>query len=139
MTDPDDPADFANRFIAAQHALDRDGAAAVDAMVGLFGDAATISNAALKLAGTERHGRDGARAFWSDYCRALQGAETEFHAVTTGDGGAVGLFWTTRLARDGQAPMEYDGATWLSLDADGLVGRLQGYYDTRALVPSKPG
>ncbi len=129
---------FAHRFIAAQHALDNDGEAAVDAMLELFGPASTLGNSALKLAGAERRGQEGARSFWSDYCKALHGAETEFHAVTTGDD-AVGLFWTTRLSRDGAEATEYDGATWLRLGEDGLIAHLHGYYDTRALAsPARP-
>ena len=133
----DDP--LARRFIDALHALERDGPDAVDAMAALFGDEATIANAALDLAGAERTGVAGVRAFWTDYCHSLAGASTSFHAVTA-SATAVGLFWTTGLANaPGGAPSEYPGATLLSRAAGSdRIDAMRGYYDTRALSTKSP-
>ena len=137
MNTPDIAQDIARRFIESLHVLEREGERGLDPMLALFADTATISNAALDLSGEERRGREGVRAFWSDYARSLRGAATHFHAVTQG-AGAVGLFWTTRMAsadgHDADAP-RYEGATLLRLDPAGTrIVAMRGYYDTRALT-----
>lgn len=145
MTDDtmtDDTMALAERFTDALHALDKD-ADALDDMVALFAEDATLENAALDLEGETREGTDGARAFWDTYRKQFARAETTFHHVTAGDGGeaggpAAGLFWTTRgESPDGQS-LDYHGATLLAFDGDGKVKRFRGYYDTRQLEMEKP-
>lgn len=123
---------LARRFVEALHALDAEGEAAVEAMTALFADEATVTNAALRRAGTERRGRDAVRTFWTDYAHTFREARTEFRAVTTG-GDAIGLFWTTR-GRDAQGePIEYDGASLLLLDGQGRIATFSGYFDPENL------
>lgn len=128
----------ARRFIEALQALERDGEPRVEAMVALFGEGATLTNAALKQAGAVRQGRDGARAFWSEYARTFLGARTTFAQVTHSDR-AIGLFWSTSGpetdSRGGKvAALDYDGATLIELDEAGAIAHFHGYYDTRELT-----
>ena len=133
----DDTTALAERFTEALHALDAD-AGALDEMVALFAENATLENAALDLNGETREGTDGARAFWGAYRDQFETAETEFHRVTVGDGDdgggrSAGLFWTTRGKAPGGESLDYHGATLLVFDGEGKVERFRGYYDTRQL------
>lgn len=124
--------DLAQTFIDALHTLEQGSVDDVDALVALFSDDARLINAALKLAGDERRGQDGARSFWQEYRRTFGEAYSEFFQVTTSDD-AAGLFWTTKgTGNDGQ-PMEYDGVSLLVFDDQGKIARFRGYYDTREL------
>lgn len=132
----EDLAAIGQRFIEALRRVEsgEDGAAA--AMAELFSDDARITNAALRLAGREHQGREGAKIFWEEYQRSIGRARSNFLRVTTGDR-AVGLFWKTALEGEGDAEAGgYDGATLLMLDDDGRIRRFHGYYDTRQLVSS---
>jgi ketosteroid isomerase-like protein len=123
---------LAQQFIDALHSLEEGNAQDADQLVGLFSDDARITNAALKLAGQERTGQDGARQFWSEYRRTFGEAYSEFYQVTVNDE-AAGLFWTTKgTGNDGQ-PMEYDGVSLLVFDDNGKIKLFRGYYDTREL------
>jgi ketosteroid isomerase-like protein len=125
--------DLARQFAEALHAVDRRDEGAVDQMTALFSSRARLVNAALKLAGEERTGREGARAFWEQYQGSFQEAGTEFFQLTGGEQ-AAGLFWTTRGRDAAGAPLEYDGVTLLTFDQDGKIELLRGYYDTRELT-----
>jgi hypothetical protein len=109
-------------------------------MVELFDDAATLANPALEQAGSERHGRDGARTFWRHYADAFAGASTEFGHVMLGDH-AIGLFWTTTggSAPAGGRPLAYAGATLIEHDGAGAITGFRGYYDTQALTITGEG
>ena len=133
MTD-DTGKDLAHRFIEALRGIEREGQGAVEAMVSLFGEAATLTNPALEQTRGERRGREGARTFWSAYADAFAGATTEFGHVTIG-GNAIGLFWTTRGGSPdpGVEPLSYAGATLVEHDAAGVITGFRGYYDTQAL------
>lgn len=122
----------AQQFIDALHTLEHGSADDVDALVALFSDDARLVNAALKLAGQERNGQDGARQFWSEYRRTFGDAYSEFFQITANDESA-GLFWTTKgTGNDGQ-PMEYDGVSLLVFNDEGKITLFRGYYDTREL------
>lgn len=124
--------DLAQQFIDALHTLEQGGPDDVDALVVMFSDEARLVNAALKLAGEERHGQDGARQFWTEYRRTFGEARSEFFQVTANEQSA-GLFWTTKgTGNDGQ-PMEYDGVSLLVFDDAGKITLFRGYYDTREL------
>lgn len=124
--------ELAQTFIDALHALEHGSESDVDGIVALYADDARLTNAALRLAGEERHGTDGARQFWSEYRRTFGEAFSEFFKVTAGDD-AAGLFWTTNgTGNDGQA-MEYDGSSLLVFNDDGKITLFRGYYDTREL------
>jgi hypothetical protein len=131
--------DLAERFIAALHAIEAEGATAVESMTALFTDTARLANPALAQTGQERTGREGARMFWNSYADAFHGASTEFGHVTFGEG-VVGLFWTTD---GGTAPgggsLSYVGATLLEHDAAGAITGFRGYYDTQALKATAGG
>ena len=136
----DDTTSLAKRFTDALHALDAD-AGALDDMVALFAEGATLENAAPDPEGETREGTDGARAFWDAYRKQFAKAETEFHRVTVGDedgadGRSAGLFWTTRGESPDGESLDYHGATLLVFDGEGKVNRFRGYYDTRQLVVS---
>ena len=123
---------LAQQFIDALHALEQGDVQQVDQLVALYGDDARLTNAALKLAGDERIGQDGARQFWMEYRRTFGEAYSEFYQVTVNEE-AAGLFWTTKgTGNDGQ-PMEYDGVSLLVFDDSGKIKLFRGYYDTREL------
>lgn len=123
---------LAGQFIDALHTLEQGSADDVDALVALFGDEARLTNAALKLAGEERKGADGAQQFWREYRRTFGTAYSEFFQVTVNED-AAGLFWTTKgTGNDGQ-PLQYDGVSLLVFDDQGKIAQFRGYYDTREL------
>ena len=125
--------DLAQQFIDALHALEQGGEGDVEALVGLYSEQAHLTNAAQRLTGEERTGRDGVRAFWSEYKRTVGKAFSEFHQVTVNEE-AAGLFWTTKAGGDnGRSEVQYDGSTLLVFDEDGKIRFFQGYYDTRQL------
>jgi ketosteroid isomerase-like protein len=124
--------DLAQQFIAALHTLEQGSDQDVEQLVALYSDDARLVNAALKLAGQERSGQDGARQFWSEYRRTFGEAFSDFYQVTVNEQ-AAGLFWTTKgTGNDGQ-PMEYDGVSLLVFDDQGKISLFRGYYDTREL------
>lgn len=125
--------ELARQFAGALHAVDRRDQGALDAMVALFSPRARLVNAALKLAGEERTGEAGARAFWEQYQGSFQESATEFFQLTGGEQ-AAGLFWTTRGRDAAGEPLEYDGVTLLVFAHDGKIELLRGYYDTRELT-----
>jgi ketosteroid isomerase-like protein len=121
---------LAQQFIDALHALEAGSADDVDQIADLFSDDSQVINAALKLAGESRTGRDGARAFWTEYRKTFGEARSEFFQITA-NGEAAGLFWTTKgTGNDGQ-PMEYDGVSLLVFNDEGKIRLFRGYYDTR--------
>lgn len=123
---------LAQQFIDALHALEQGDVENVDQLAGMYSDDARLVNAALKLAGQERTGQDGARQFWTEYRRTFGAAYSEFYQVTVNEQ-AAGLFWTTKgTGNDGQ-PMEYDGVSLLVFDDQGKIKLFRGYYDTREL------
>jgi ketosteroid isomerase-like protein len=123
---------LAQQFIDALHKLEQGSEQDVDDIVALYSDDARVLNAALKLAGEERTGKDGARQFWTEYRRTFGEAFSEFFQVTANDESA-GLFWTTKgTGNDGQ-PMEYDGVSLLVFNQEGKISLFRGYYDTREI------
>jgi SnoaL-like domain len=123
---------WAQQFVAALHALDQSGEQELPRMLDLFSNDVKLTNAALKAAGIERRGVEGARSFWRQYCYTLRDASTNFHAITLGKKEA-GLFWTSHgKGPDGNA-ITYDGATLLRYNDGGKINAFHGYYDTREL------
>lgn len=128
---------LAQQFIDALHALEQGDEEAVTGLVALYNDDARLTNAALKLAGKERHGQDGAREFWTEYRRTFKDIYSDFAQVMTNEE-AAGLFWTAKgQGMDGE-PIEYDGVTLLMFDQDGKIKQFRGYYDTRSLDKTVP-
>jgi len=123
---------LAQQFIDALHALERGDEKSVGDLVALYSDDAQITNAALKLAGKERHGQDGAHEFWTEYRRTFKDIYSDFAQVTTNDK-SVGLFWTAKGTGTEGKPIEYDGVTLLVFNEDGKIKQFRGYYDTRSL------
>lgn len=123
---------LARRFIDALHTLEDGGEQDVAAIVDLFADDARLMNSALKLAGKDRVGREGARQFWTEYRGTFDRARSEFYQVMSNEESA-GLFWTTKGADNAGQPLEYDGVSLLVFDADGKIAEFRGYYDTREL------
>jgi hypothetical protein len=123
----------ARRFIDALHALEGDGADGLDQICALFSDNAVLTNAALRLADKEYHGRSGVREFWQSYRATFADIRSEFSHVTAGDR-AAGLFWTSAGQDASGQPVSYDGVSLLEFDQSGLIARFRGYYDTRQLV-----
>lgn len=121
---------LAQQFIDALHALEQGGEENVDGLVALYSEDAHLTNAALRLAGEERRGRNGVRQFWSEYKRTLGKAFSDFHQVTVNEESA-GLFWTSRGTNAAGETMSYDGTSLLVFDTNGKIRFFQGYYDTR--------
>lgn len=124
--------ELGQRFTEALHAVDAGDEGAVERMVELYSPEARLTNAAMKLAGEERRGRDGVRQFWEEYQHTFREARTEFFDVTGSDRSA-GLFWTTRGIDATGQEVEYDGVSLLVFDGAGLIESFRGYYDTREL------
>jgi hypothetical protein len=131
---PDTGKNVADRFIAALRRIEKEGPGAVEPMVALFDDSATLANAALDHTGAEREGREGVRSFWTGYADAFTGAVTDFSHVTVGPD-SIGLFWVTTggTASFGRPAPTYAGATLIEHDANGKITHFRGYYDTAAL------
>lgn len=123
----------ARRFIEALHALESGGEDALDQICALFSDDAGLTNAALRLADKEYHGRDGVREFWQAYRATFAAIRSEFSHITAGDR-AAGLFWTSAGQDAAGQPVNYDGVSLLEFDDSGRIKRFRGYYDTRQLV-----
>lgn len=123
---------LAQKFIDALHKLEQGSANDVDDLVALFSEDARLINAALKLAGEERSGPDGARTFWTEYRKTFGEAFSDFYQITTNEESA-GLFWTTKGTGNDGRPMEYDGVSLLVFDQNGKITLFRGYYDTREL------
>jgi ketosteroid isomerase-like protein len=122
----------ARRFIAALRALEDGGEGALDQICALFSDDAVLTNAALRLADKEYHGRGGVREFWQAYRGTFREIRSEFSHVTAGDR-AAGLFWRSAGQDAGGQPVNYDGVSLLEFDHSGLIARFRGYFDTRQL------
>ena len=133
-TQPNDTMALAQQFIDALHALEQGGENDANALAALFSDDAHLTNAALRLAGVERRGRDAISHFWREYKRTVGAAYSEFHQIT-GNAQAAGLFWTTKLTGDDGLSQSatYDGTSLLVFDESGKIRFFQGYYDTREL------
>lgn len=127
----------AEAFISALHALEEgadDNSAALDQLVDLYADDATLTNSALKLVGEERQGKEAIRTFWSEYKKTFGKSYSDFHQITTNEG-AAGLFWVTKgTAPSGEeGSVAYDGTTLLVFNEEGKISHFQGYYDTHQL------
>jgi ketosteroid isomerase-like protein len=125
-------ADLARQFIDALQALEQGDEQQVGPLVELFARDARLINAALKLAGKERQGHEGARQFWLEYRATLGQASSEFYQMTANDE-AAGLFWTTKGSDSAGNPLEYDGVSLLVFDHEGKIVLFRGYYDTRQM------
>lgn len=123
---------LAQQFIDALHELEQGSEKHVEGLVALYSDNAKLTNAALKLAGKERRGQDGAREFWTEYRRTFKDICSDFAQITTSEE-AAGLFWTAKGTGMGGEAVEYDGVTLLEFDSGGKIKQFRGYYDTRAL------
>ena len=123
---------LAEQFIEALHTLEAGSAEDTSALVDMYADDARLLNAALKLAGREHTGRDGAQTFWREYRATFGEARSEFFQITTNDSSA-GLFWTTKGNDKDGDPLEYDGVSLLVFNEQGKITLFRGYYDTREL------
>ena len=114
--------ELAQRFIVALDSLERHGGeAALLEMIQLFSPMARLTSS---HSSSELTGERGARRYWINYRATLSSAHTDIYEVTTNDRCAA-LFWTTRATnRDGQ-PADYDGATLLAFEDDGLIIELR--------------
>jgi hypothetical protein len=126
--------ELAQRFVVALDSLERHGAdAALQEMVQLFSPMARLTSS---RSGTELTGARGARRYWSKYRATFTSAHTEIYEVTTNDRCAA-LFWTTHTTdRDGQ-PSDYDGATLLAFEDDGLIIELRSLMQRHGREASK--
>jgi ketosteroid isomerase-like protein len=122
----------AQRFIDALHDLEQHGEDRVEGIAALFSDDAQLTNAALARTDSAYAGREGVRAFWSEYRKQFGDVRSHFSHVTGGDD-AAGLFWRSEGTYTDGTPMGYDGATLLVFNGDGKISSFRGYYDTRDL------
>lgn len=123
---------LADQFIEALHTLEDGSADDTGAIVALYADDARLLNAALKLAGQERRGREGVEQFWREYRGTFGKARSEFFQITINEESA-GLFWTTKGTDSDGQPLEYDGVSLLVFNDQGKITLFRGYYDTREL------
>jgi hypothetical protein len=113
--------ELAQRFVVALDALERHGEVALQEMVQLFSPMARLTSGRTP---SELTGERGARRYWNKYRSTFATAHTDVYEVTTNDRCAA-LFWTTHTTtRDGH-PADYDGATLLAFEDDGLIIELR--------------
>jgi ketosteroid isomerase-like protein len=118
----------ARQFISQLQRLEDGDPAAADGIAALFADNAALSNPILEQQGRERVGRDDIAGFWREYRSSFGSMHSDFDDVTASDH-SVGLFWhSSGTAPDGKR-VEYDGVTLLTLDDDGKIARMRGYFD----------
>jgi hypothetical protein len=122
--------ELAEEFIDALHALEEHGEERLDAIVDLFADNASLTNAALD--GKELSGTDGVRQFWSEYRKTFGDVRSEFSHVLVSDE-AAGLFWRTEATSRNGNTLAYHGVSLLEYSDDGMISFFRGYYDTREL------
>jgi ketosteroid isomerase-like protein len=114
------------RFIAALHALEREGN--LETIGALFGDGCELANS---VSPRRFSGPEGAREFWQSYRSIFGEVASSFRTVIVGDGQAA-LEWTsTGTSADGD-PFTYDGVSILEY-ADGRITRFRAYFDPHAL------
>lgn len=122
----------AQRFIDALHDLEQNGEERVEGIVALFSDDAQLTNSALALTDSGYAGREGVRAFWTEYRKQFGDVRSRFAHVTSSDD-AAGLFWRSEGTYADGAPMGYDGVSLLVFNDEGEISSFRGYYDTREL------
>jgi ketosteroid isomerase-like protein len=132
-----DTQQLAQQFIDALHTLEQGSKDDLQPLVDMYSDDARLLNSALKLAGKEHTGRDGAAKFWTEYRATFGEAYSEFYQVTSNDESA-GLFWTTKGTDNQGNPLEYDGVSLLVFDEQGKIKLFRGYYDTREIERQVP-
>jgi ketosteroid isomerase-like protein len=124
--------EWAQRFIDALHDLEQNGESSVDDIAALFSDDAQLTNSALALTDGGYAGREGVRAFWTEYRKQFGDIRSRFSHVTSSDD-AAGLFWRSEGNYADGAPMGYDGVSLLVFNDEGKIASFRGYFDTREL------
>lgn len=114
------------RFIAALHALERDGD--LTTIAELFADESDTGNVASPR---DFRGQEGAREFWESYRSWFGEIESTFRNVIVADGRAA-LEWTTTGSSAAGDPIAYDGVSILEI-ADGRITRFRAFFDPGAL------
>lgn len=116
----------AQRFVQALTQLEESGE--LEPLLALFAEDAQVSNV---VALRTFHGRDGARQFWTEYKRTLQGVRSTFrNLIEAGD--RVALEWESRGTAHNGAAIDYEGVSILEWDGD-HISRFYAYFDPRAL------
>ncbi|HVY80192.1 MAG TPA: nuclear transport factor 2 family protein [Steroidobacteraceae bacterium] len=126
--------ELAQRFVVALDSLERHGGdVALEEMVQLFSPMARLisSRSSSELTGTH-----GARRYWSKHRTTFPTARTEIYEVTTNDR-CAGLFWTTHVTPSEGQPLDYDGATLLAFEDDGLIIELRSVMQRHGREGSK--
>jgi hypothetical protein len=109
--------ELAQRFVVALDSLERHGDVALQEMIQLFSPMARITSS---RSASELTGERGARRYWNKYRSTFASAHTEVYEVTTNDRCAA-LFWRTHTTNGDGHPVDYDGATLLAFEDDGLI------------------
>jgi SnoaL-like protein len=110
--------ELAQRFVVALDSLERHGGdAALQEMVQLFSPMARLTSSRGK---SELSGERGARRYWVKYRASFPSAHTDIYEVTTNDRCAA-IFWRTHATRRDGQEADYDGATLLAFEDDGLI------------------
>lgn len=133
MNNADQTQAVAQRFIHALNGLEDRGDAALDELLGLFADDATLRNPIIQREHHDYRGREGIADFWRQYRGSFGEIHSDFAEVTANDH-AAGLFWHSRGTDKNGQPVEYDGVTLLRLDESGRIADFQGYFDSRDVV-----
>lgn len=119
------PAARTQRFIEALHALEARGA--VEALAGLFGETAVLSNLT-----TTESGPDAARKFWQRYRGQFAELRSDFSRTIESGDDAV-LVWRTRGRLESGAPIDYRGVSLLTFAGDAVVA-FDTCYDSAAFM-----
>lgn len=114
--------ELAQRFVVALDSLERHGGeAALLEMVQLFSPMARLTSS---RSTSELTGERGARRYWVQYRASFPSAHTDIYEITTNDRCAA-IFWQTHATnRDGREA-DYEGATLLAFEDDGLIIELR--------------
>lgn len=121
----------AERFVAALKEAEQ--ARRPEPLVDVFAEEAELWSVARPQ---PRHGKDGAREFWSDYLDAFEEVRSEFKSVVERDGRAA-LEWESDATLAGGREIHYAGVTVLELEGDRVV-RFRTYFDPTPFLDERP-
>jgi ketosteroid isomerase-like protein len=114
------------QFIDALGRLE--GAQELDPLVELFADDSELQNVTV---GGNYHGKDGARAFWSDDRKLFDEVKSEFRNVIV-DGDRAALEWERRGTANNGGDIDYVGVSVIEFGGNGIA-RFMAYFHPREL------
>lgn len=122
--------DTVRRFVAALRHFEQQND--IEDLAALFADDAEL----LRLDGHGTH--TDVRGFWQEYRAQFGEVRTAFRNAVESGATEAGLEWHSNGTLADGTPVDYSGATFLTLDGDRITA-LRTYYDTSAFVPAPAG